>query len=471
MGPDLHAPSMTIGGRPHRGNGSFEVVDPATEAVIGHAPSCSRQLLDAAMDAARAAQRDWALDDEARREALRASADVLLDRCDELAQLLTAEQGKPQAEAVEEVEGAAAWFRYFAGLEWPRTVIRDDERAFIEVVPRPLGVVAAITPWNFPLLLSCWKIAPALRAGNTVVVKPSPFTPLSTLRMAELLNEVLPAGVLSAVSGGDELGAWMTAHPIPRKISFTGSVDTGRRVMRAAADDLKRLTLELGGNDAAILLDDVDLERAAESLFWGAFLNAGQVCSAIKRVYAPASRYEEVVDALAGIASGVRVGPGSEPDVAIGPINNLPQRDRVLGLIADAVDRGATVAAGGSALKRPGWFVAPTILAEAKEGMAVVDEEQFGPVLPVLRYEGEDEAVRRANATEFGLSGSVWSSDPERAAQRAEQLECGTVWVNDHLALAPYQPFGGHKHSGLGVENGPWGLDSFSELQVLHRRR
>jgi len=289
--------------------------------------------------------------------------------------------------------------------------------------------------------------------------------------MAELLNEVLPAGVLSAVSGGDELGAWMTAHPIPRKISFTGSVDTGRRVMRAAADDLKRLTLELGGNDAAILLDDVDLERAAESLFWGAFLNAGQVCSAIKRVYAPASRYEEVVDALAGIASGVRVGPGSEPDVAIGPINNLPQRDRVLGLIADAVDRGATVAAGGSALKRPGWFVAPTILAEAKEGMAVVDEEQFGPVLPVLRYEGEDEAVRRANATEFGLSGSVWSSDPERAAQRAEQLECGTVWVNDHLALAPYQPFGGHKHSGLGVENGPWGLDSFSELQVLHRRR
>jgi acyl-CoA reductase-like NAD-dependent aldehyde dehydrogenase len=463
--------TMTIGGEAVPTAATFDVVNPATGAVLAGAPECTQEQLDAAMDSAAKAHRDWRSDEGARRQALRAVADVLEASADELAPILTAEQGKPRREAKREVRGAAAWCRYFAGLEVPREVIQDDERALVEVLRRPLGVVAAITPWNFPVTLASWKIAPALLAGNTMVLKPSPFTPLSSLRLGELLRAVLPPGVLNVVSGGDQLGAWMTSHPVPRKISFTGSVATGKRVAAAAAPDLKRVTLELGGNDPAILLDDVDPEAVADGLFWAAFANNGQVCSAIKRVYVPEALYGPVVDALAERARAVRVGDGADEATQLGPVNNRPQFERVAELVDDALRGGARAVAGGAARAGQGYFFEPTILADVSDGTRIVDEEQFGPALPVIAYRDLDDAVERANATHFGLSGSVWSGDPDRGAEVAARLECGTAWCNTHLVLQPSQPFGGAKWSGLGVENGPWGLLGFTEIQVLYRAR
>jgi acyl-CoA reductase-like NAD-dependent aldehyde dehydrogenase len=462
---------MTIGGAPVAAGEVFGVVNPARGEVFATAPECTREQLYAAMRAASGAGASWRADEAMRRAALEKAAEEILAAVDEIAPVLTAEQGKPLAEAQAEVRSVAIWCRYFAKLDLPREVLQDDDAVRIEVQRRPLGVVAAITPWNFPLSLAAWKIAPALRAGNTMVLKPSPYTPLATLKMGEILGRVLPSGVLNVISGSDPLGAWMTAHPVPRKVSFTGSVATGKHVAAAAAPDLKRLTLELGGNDPAILLDDVDPAAIAGRLFWSAFRNNGQVCSAVKRVYVPERLYDEVVEALAGQARSARVGDGTEAGVQLGPVNNAPQFDRVTELVRDAVANGASAVTGGRVLDRPGYFYEPTILAGARDGLRVVDEEQFGPVLPVLAYRDVEDAIERANATNFGLSGSVWGADADRAAQVADRLECGTAWVNTHLALRPDQPFGGAKWSGLGVENGPWGLYGFTELKVVHRAK
>jgi acyl-CoA reductase-like NAD-dependent aldehyde dehydrogenase len=316
-----------------------------------------------------------------------------------------------------------------------------------------------------------WKIAPALRAGNTVVIKPSPYTPLTTLKMGEILRDALPPGVLNVVTGGDQLGGMMTGHPVPRKISFTGSIETGKRVAASAAPDLKRVTLELGGNDAAIVLDDVDPSQVADKIFAGAFANNGQVCSAIKRLYVPEKLRGELVDALAEKARSAKVGDGAADGTQLGPINNKPQYERVSELVAAALSGGARAAAGGKPVEGPGYFFEPTILDNIDDGARIVDEEQFGPALPVITYRDVDDALRRANSTNFGLSGSVWSADPDRAATVASELECGTAWVNTHLALAPSQPFAGAKWSGIGVENGPWGLLGFTEIQVLFRAK
>ncbi|HEY8544497.1 MAG TPA: aldehyde dehydrogenase family protein [Acidimicrobiales bacterium] len=463
--------AMTIGGEQVTSPDRFGVVNPATGAVHAEAPSCTREQLDQAFAAAAAAQRSWAKDEDARRQALTDAAKAVFAAANDLAPILTREQGKPLQRATEEALGTGVWLKYFAELEVPREVIQDDDVAYAEVVRRPCGVVAAITPWNFPLALASWKIGPALRAGNTIVLKPSPFTPLATLKLAEILDSVLPPGVVNVVSGGDELGKWMTSHPVPRKISFTGSVATGKAVAAAAAPDLKRTTLELGGNDPAIVLDDADPARVAKGIFRGAFANSGQVCSAVKRVYVPESLHDDVVDALAEHARAAKVGDGMDPETELGPVNNAPQFERVKGLVAEALDAGGVAVAGGQPLDRPGYFFAPTVVTGVAEGTRLVDEEQFGPAVPVLTYRDVDEVVERANATTFGLSGSVWSSDADRAAEVAGRLECGTAWVNTHLALSPQQPFGGCKWSGVGVENGPWGLAAFSEIQVQYRKR
>ena len=463
--------SMIIGGERRAAPSTFGVINPSTGEVHAEAPDCSREQLDEAFDAASKAFIDWRSDEDARRAILREAANLLFSSADKIAPMLTAEQGKPLAAANAEVLGAGYWMKYFADLEMPREVIQDDANAYAEVVRRPMGVVAAITPWNFPVVLAVWKIAPALLAGNTMVLKPSPYTPRSTLLMAELLNEILPAGVLNAVSGGDELGRWMTSHPTPRKVSFTGSVATGKHVAASAAPDLKRVTLELGGNDPAIILDDADPAAIAEKLFQGAFGNSGQVCSAIKRVYVPESLHDEVVDALAARADATKVGDGMDPESELGPIQNAPQYARVSELVAEALAEGGSAAAGGGPVDGPGYFFQPTVLTGLAEGSRIVDEEQFGPALPVIAYRDIDDVLARANATTFGLSGSVWSADPDRAAAVAERLECGTAWVNAHLSLAPHQPFGGFKWSGVGVENGPWGLASFTEIQVQYRAK
>ncbi|HEY8494170.1 MAG TPA: aldehyde dehydrogenase family protein [Myxococcota bacterium] len=460
--------TLTIDGKGVPGAGSFGVINPATGKVFAHAPECSRAQLDEAMEAAHRAFGPWQRDEARRRQALVACADALQARIGELAPILTQEQGKPLARASEELIGAAVWFRYTASLRIPVEVVQDDENVRIEVRRRPYGVVGAITPWNFPVLLAVWKIAPALLAGNTVVIKPSPFTPLSTLKLGEILRDALPPGVVNVVSGGDELGAWVSSHPRVRKISFTGSVATGKKVAAAAAPDLKRYTLELGGNDAAIVLDDVNPDQVAEKLFWGAFANSGQVCSAIKRLYVHERIAAPLTEALARVAKSVKVGDGMQPDTQLGPVNNKPQFERVVELLDDAKKAGAKIVVGGGPRPGDGYFVEPTLVTGIAEGTRLVDEEQFGPALPILTYRDLDEAVERANATMYGLSGSVWSSVPERAAEVAGKLECGTAWVNQHLAIAPNVPFGGAKWSGIGVENGPWGLLGFTEIQTVN---
>ncbi|MDQ1721416.1 MAG: hypothetical protein QOI26_1150, partial [Pseudonocardiales bacterium] len=341
--------TMTIDGSPV-GGACYPVVNPATAEVFAQAPACAPAQLDQAMAAAARAYPGWKRDDGARQAVLRQAAGLILASVGELAPLLTAEQGKPRSEAATEVRAAGAWLRYYADLEIPREVVQDDRRGFAEVVHRPLGVVAAITPWNYPIALALWKIAPALRAGNTMVLKPSPFTPLATLALGRLLSEVLPAGVLNVISGPDPLGALLAGHPTPRKISFTGSAATGRRVAAAAAADLKRVTLELGGNDTAIGVVGGDPEAIADALFWGAFANNGQMCMAVKRVYVAQRRCAEVVAALAERARTVRVGDGSEKASQLGPISNRAQFDRVRELVRDALAHGAVAAAGGAAL-------------------------------------------------------------------------------------------------------------------------
>jgi acyl-CoA reductase-like NAD-dependent aldehyde dehydrogenase len=463
--------TMTIGGAAVAGTKSFGVANPATNAVFAHAPECSREELEAAMSAAETAFPAWRSDETARREALSAAAKVVKEAAAELGAEITAEQGKPLREAGYEAMAGESWLSYYAKLELPREVIQDDKRALVEVVTRPLGVVAAITPWNFPVSSACMKIAPALAAGNTVVLKPSPFTPLATLRLGELLRPVFPPGVLNVVSGDDALGAQMTGHPAVRKITFTGSVSTGKKVAAAAVPDLKRITLELGGNDPAIVLDDADVAAVADGIFWSSFANSGQICSAIKRVYVPRALHGALVDALADRARSVKVGDGTQKGTQLGPITTRPQFERVRELVEDALAKGARAVAGGAPLEGPGNFFAPTVLSDLEDGTRIVDEEQFGPALPVIAYRDLEEAVAAANGTHFGLDASVWSADPERAAKVGRRLECGTVWVNTHLMQGPAQPFGGAKWSGIGVENGPWGLAGFYELQTVYRRR
>ena len=460
--------TLTIDGKAVAATETFGVINPSTGQVFEQAPECTQAQLDQAMESSANAFRAWSQDIERRRQALRDCANVLRERAPQLGEILCREQGKPLEKAVGEFFGAAVWFDFTANLDLPVEVVQDDEDARVEVHRRPLGVVAAITPWNFPIILGVWKIAPSLLAGNTVVIKPSPFTPLSTLALGEALRGALPPGVLNVVSGGDDLGKWMTSHPIPRKISFTGSTETGKHVAASAAPDLKRLTLELGGNDAAIVLPDVDPTAVADKLFWGAFENTGQVCSAIKRVFVHEDQYAATIDSLAERAKGVVMGDGFDAKSELGPLNNLPQFERVKELVADAIDGGAQVAAGGAARSGDGYYFEPTILGDVGEGVRIVDEEQFGPALPVLRYRDVDDAVERANATMFGLSGSVWSNDLDRASDLASKLECGTAWVNQHLQIVPHAPFGGAKWSGIGVENGHWGLYGFTETRTVN---
>jgi acyl-CoA reductase-like NAD-dependent aldehyde dehydrogenase len=460
---------MTIAGNAAATERTFDEVDPATASVFAAAPDCTPRQLDEAFAAALAAFEEWRRDECERRRALRDAAAAVRDAADDIGRLLTREQGKPLAEAVGETQAMASTFEYYAGLELPSGEVRTFPTAVVEVSRQPLGVVAAITPWNFPLSLASWKLAPALLAGNTVVAKPSPYTPLSTLRVGEVLRDVFPPGVLSVVTGRDELGAWMTAHPTPRKITFTGSVGVGKKVAAAAAPDLKRLTLELGGNDAAIVLEDADVGTIADRLFWGAFSNNGQTCCAVKRLYVPRALHDDVVEVLTERARTVRVGSGLDESTQLGPLANEPQRTRIAELVSDAVTRGATALSGGQQPDGDGYWFAPTIVVGAEEGAPLVDEEQFGPALPVIPYRDVEDAIAAANRTRFGLGGSVWGAEPDRLAAVAARLDCGTRWINAHPMVTPGQPFGGVKWSGMGVENGTDGYLSFTDVKVLCR--
>ncbi|MET8508785.1 aldehyde dehydrogenase family protein [Streptomyces sp. NPDC004787] len=445
------------------------VVDPATGEPFDEAPDQRPEELDEVVARARRAWHGWRSDPAARTTALRAAADAVETAGDALARLLTREQGKPLAESYAEIARTGARLRYFADLA-PRTHRIDDGRpVHSEVRWRSVGPVAAIVPWNFPIQLAAAKIAPALAAGNTVVLKPSPHTPLATRLLGSVLATVLPDDVLTVVTGREPLGARLAGHPGIRHVTFTGSVPTGRAVAGAAAASLARVTLELGGNDAAVLLDDVGVDRIVDRLFWAAFRNCGQVCMAVKRVYAPARIHAEVVEALAQRAKTVAVGSGLDPDTRIGPVNNAPQLARVEQVTRQALAAGARAAAGGRRLDGAGYFFAPTILTDVPPDSPVVTEEQFGPVLPVLPYRNLDEALTAANGTGFGLGGSVWGTDLDRAEAVADRLECGTAWINHHAELSLGQPFAGAKDSGVGVAGGPWGLYGNLRPFVVHR--
>ena len=449
---------------------SFDVPNPATGELVGKAPVATRAQLDQAVAAAERAFVTWSKEPEARRkQACLDIVGVLQAHAGELARLLTLEQGKPLKGMGSEFELGAcmAWAGAQASFDLPVKILEDTPQSRVEIHRRPLGVVGSITPWNWPLMIAIWHVVPAIRTGNTVVIKPSPYTPLGTLRMVELINEVLPPGVLNAVSGTDELGQWMTEHPGIKKIVFTGSCATGKKVMASAAGNLKRLTLELGGNDAAIVLPGADVAGIAPKIFGGAFINSGQTCAAIKRLYVHDSLYEPMCQALAGIAQATPVGNGLDESNMMGPLQNRMQFDKVNALVEDAKAHGARILCGGSPTGGAGNFYPLTIVADVTDGVRLVDEEQFGPVLPVIRYSDVDEVIARANASEFGLSGSVWSSDISAAAAVAARLECGTAWVNKHAAIAPNVPMGGVKASGMGVEFGEEGLAEYTDMQVI----
>lgn len=462
---------LLIGGRLVAGDLSMPVMNPSTDTVLATAPRASEAQLDAAVAAAKDAFPAWsALPLADRRAAILRLADALNQHAAEFARLLTQEQGKPLAESTAEIAYTEAFLRQSAALDLPVRVVEDSDRRRVELHRRPLGAVGAIIPWNFPLLIVGFKLPLALLAGNTMVIKPAPTTPLTTLRFGELCADTLPPGVVNVVTDANDLGARLSTHPDVRKVTFTGSTETGRKVMASAAASIKRITLELGGNDAAIVLDDVDPKAVAVKLFAGAFLNAGQVCLAIKRLYAQDRIYDALTAELAGLAEAAVVGDGLDPDVRIGPLQNRAQYEKVLGFLTDAA-RDGTIIAGGAVTDRPGYFIRPTIVRDIQDGARLVDEEQFGPILPVIRVTDADDALRRANASPYGLGASVWSSDPARAAAVAQRLEAGTVWINTHLDFGPTIPFGGAKQSGIGVEFAEEGLAEFTQLTVINMAR
>ena len=460
---------MTIGGRPIVSHDTEPVFNPATRQLLTTVPSATPQQLDAAVKAAREAFPLWAATELSDRQAIVSSiGDRLEAHAEEFMALLTAEQGKPRAMAEWEVYGSVSWFREIAKQSLPEEVLEDTAGRRVISRHTPLGVVAAIVPWNFPVLLAVWKIAPALVAGNTMIVKPSPFTPLCDLKLVEIVQDLLPPGVLSAVSGGDELGKWMTAHEGIAKVAFTGSTETGKHVMRAAAGTLKRITLELGGNDPAIVLGDVNPEKVAPQLFWAAFQNNAQFCNAAKRVYIHDSVYEQVREALVEYASSIVVGDGAHPDTQLGPIQNEPQYQKVAEYFEDCRANGYTFALGGRIdPEARGWFVPVTLVDNPPENSRVVTEEPFGPILPLLRWSDESEVIRRANDTPWGLGATVWGEDLEAIQRIGRQLEAGTVWLNEVHQYSPHQVFGGHKQSGIGAENSLYGLAEYTNHQTI----
>ncbi len=449
----------------------FEAYNPATEAVIAEVPDCSRDQFEMAVKAARCAFPAWRDEPTSERQrVIAAIGTAISDHAAELKRLLTREQGKAAAGSDWEVVGSAAWCAALSSQSLEPEIVEDSNGHRVVTRRVPLGVVGGITPWNFPLLLAVWKIAPALLTGNTMVLKPSPFTPLCTLKLGEILKDIIPSGVLNIVSGGDDLGRWITAHSDINKVSFTGSTATGKKIMEAASGSLKRITLELGGNDPAIVMPDVDPKTVAKDLFWAAFQNSAQFCVAAKRIYIHEDVYDAVRDELVAYAKTVKVGDGSMQGTDLGPIQNKMQYEKVKGLIADIKRTGGKIVLGGDLPEGPGYFVPVTIVDNPPEKSRVVTEEAFGPVLPLLKFSELDDVISRANDTEYGLAASVWSKDIKIARSIAERLEVGTVWINEMHVFGPHIAFGGHKQSGIGVENARDGLAEYTDVQTIMDR-
>lgn len=462
---------MTIAGQRIQSVELGDAINPATEEVICQYPLASKADLDTAVHAAQKAFQSWRRTSiEERGQMVSKLGDAIGKNYEKLISLLITEQGKSRAAAEWEIGGSIYWCREIAKQSLPEEVAVDQGAERIVTRYVPIGVVGAITPWNFPVLLAVWKIAPALMAGNTMVLKPSPYTPLCTLLLGELSLDVLPSGVLNILSGSNELGQWMTEHPGIGKIAFTGSTATGKKVMQSAASNLKRLTLELGGNDPAIVLPDVDPKQIAKDLFWASFANSAQFCVACKRMYIHEDIYDEVAAELVAYAKTVKVGNGMEKGTELGPLQNRMQYEKVSGLLADSQAEGLKFLLGGKPTAGDGYFIPVTLIDNPPEDSRCVVEEAFGPVLPLLKFRDIEDVIRRANDTSYGLAASVWSRDLTQAEAIASRLEAGTVWINHIHVFSPGYAFGGHKQSGIGIENSLHGLAEYANMQTTMQK-
>jgi len=464
--------TMTIAGRAAAAFDFADVINPSTAESFTKAPVANPLQVNDAVAAAKAAFPAWSAAPIAERKAMvRAFAARLRDNIEMLAHLLTSEQGKPLPNARSEINGAIAFMESYCNLNLEAEILRDKAEQYVELRRRPLGPVAAITAWNYPVLLCLWKLGPCLVAGNTVVVKPALVTPLATLKIGELARDIFPPGVINVINGGNDVGAALVRHPDIRKVAFTGSTATGKRIMADAASTLKRLTLELGGNDAGIVLADADPKKVANDIFWAKFSNCGQVCAALKRLFVPESLYDSMIAELVKVAKSVKIGDGFTDGVQMGPIQNAAQHARLVGLVADAEKRGAIVLHTGEVPKGPGYWFPITLLGDVPPDAAIVNEEAFGPVLTIYRYKDPEEALARANASAYGLGASVWTADVRAGAALAERMEAGTTWVNQHPSMGPDIPFGGVKQSGVGVEGARWGLEEYTSIHVVNIKK
>ncbi|UVK48339.1 aldehyde dehydrogenase family protein (plasmid) [Mesorhizobium sp. AR07] len=445
----------------------FNVINPATQGTVGTAIVPGAKVLQQAIDAADRAFVTWRAERwTVRSGLLLALADVIRKNVEELARLLTLEQGKPLQQARNETISCAEFLEHCSGLELRPIVLNNKPEAYAEQFFVPYGIVAGIVPWNFPLEAAISKIGPAIITGNSIIIKPAPTTPLTTLRFGELIRDVVPAGLIQIIADDGSLGPQLVSHPSIAKISFTGSTASGKAVMTSAAQGLKRLSLELGGNDPAIVFDDVDRKSVAQAIFNAAFLNSGQVCTAIKRVYVHAAIADRFCECLAALARNAVVGDGLDDNVTVGPLQNKAQFDKVLQYL-DEAEKVGRIVAGGKAPALAGYFINPTIVTDISDEASLVKDEQFGPILPVLTFTDVDDVVRRANATPYGLTASVWSADRDRAARIARRLDFGTIWVNKHLEFNLDYPFSPCKESGFGTEGGIEGLKEYAQPRLL----
>ncbi|KAF7188545.1 putative aldehyde dehydrogenase FUS7 [Pseudocercospora fuligena] len=460
--------SNWIDGKPRGGKDQHYGTDPSTGEKLWPVPIGGQNDVDDAVASAKKAFETYKTTTLAeRKELLQKYKDALLAHADDMTELLCAETGKPKQIAQMETQGVAGWFDHHCSLDIPEEVFEDDEKT-ITTRYTPLGVIGAICPWNFPIILSVGKIVPALLTGNTIIVKPSPFTPYTTLKVVEIAQEIYGPGIVQAIGGDDYLGPMLTANPDIAKISFTGSIATGKKIMAACANTLKRVTLELGGNDASIVLPDVDVKKTAPELVMGAFQNSGQVCVATKRIYIHKDIYTEMVQEMVNFTKTLTVGPPSE-GAFLGPIQNKMQYDKVVSYFKDTKEHGYKFAVGPEeVMAGKGFFVQPTIIDNPPNDSKIIQEEPFGPIVPTQPWEDEEEVIKRANASNAGLGACVWGKDVKRAEAIGKRLEAGSVFVNSWEKPTPQAFFGGHKESGIGGEWGKEGLKAYCNAHVLH---